>query len=410
MEAYTDAADAYAEADRLKTNDSACLYNWGRVLFILGGFVDAEVDPEAKLGHVTQSIDKFEAAVILQPDNTDALFNLAQALATRCDLLVESGGNHETGAPLLRRAIELFDRVYSLQEKCISDETQLTDEEPTTVDSLVDTVSAVAECITSLACMQTDPDNAKPLFRDACARLEKALTLCEERRVDVLCDWAAVLEAEANHCQDVDGHVDVRLYDPAISKLEEAIAVAPTQADPHCDLADLYLGIAHAKLLEATLDNDLDEEGVEDHKQQAKARIEAIDGEISNYYEQTCAEFRRALELEPDTLDILQRLGDVYFSRWRLPLDSSRKIEGRLLTNAHECYTKALSIEPEDMRLIIRMAQVYHAQNKSARVKELVYEWHDLGGDVRLLDEDEDVFEAEFVDKVTELLAAKKSH
>jgi tetratricopeptide (TPR) repeat protein len=411
LEAYTDAAEAYAEADRLKPQDGACLYNWGRVLFILGGFVDGEVDPDAKLDYVTQSIEKFESAVKLQPDNTDALFNLAQSLATRCDLLVSGENAREEGIPLLERAIELFDRVYKLQQEQLNSGTTQTDDEPITPDVLVDTVSAVAECITSLACMQEDMDEAKRLFQEACKRLEDALPLCKERRADILCDWAAVLEAQGNHFQDAEGRVDPSLYEPAIAKLKEAIAEAPDLADPHCDLADLYLNIAHSKLLEATLDNDVAEKDGEDahqdpqqREQNARAHIAAIESDITKYYEQACAEFKSALELEPDTLDILQRLGDVYFSRWRLPLDSSQAIGEQLLAEARECYVKGLSIEPKDMHLIIRLAQVYHVQGKAHKCRELVEEWHELGGTIDALHEDEDVFEPEFIDKVAEIL------
>ncbi|RKP09103.1 hypothetical protein THASP1DRAFT_23028 [Thamnocephalis sphaerospora] len=129
-----------------------------------------------------------------------------------------------------------------------------------------------------------------------------------------------------------------------------------------------------------------------------------MDRDVSSYYELACEQFKLALEAEPDTLDILQRLGDVYFSRSRLPLDSSKAIEAQLVADAKTCYLNGLKTEPEDMALMIRLAQVYHVQSQTDELKRLVADWHALGGDADLLHDDDDVFEMEFIDKVTELL------
>ncbi|RKP25455.1 hypothetical protein SYNPS1DRAFT_28816, partial [Syncephalis pseudoplumigaleata] len=409
LDAYTQAAAAYTEADRLQPKDAACLYNWGRVMFILGGFVDGDEDPDEKLRHVSQAIEKFEASVALQPDNTDALFNLAQALATRCDLLVDNDNDRATGEPLLKRAIALFDQVYALQEAALNNAATATEEAstassssspppPPTKESLVDTVSAVAECVTSLACLQETAKEADALFDDACQRLERALSLSEERRSDILCDWAAVLEAKANHQQqNTAERMDAQLYEPAIAKLKEAMAAGPTLADPRCDLGDLYLGIAHGKLIEATL--DADELDASAEKEQAVARIAAMDDEITPYYEQACAAFKEAASLEPTNAGIKQKLGDIYFARSRLPLDSAKAIEQKLLAEAEHWYQATLEVAQDDPEPVIRLAQVYDVQGRAEDYERLLNQWQKLEGTVNDLYEEDDVFEMEFIDK-----------
>ncbi|KAI8052068.1 hypothetical protein BDF22DRAFT_656182 [Syncephalis plumigaleata] len=403
FDAYTQAAAAYTEADRLHPNDTACLYNWGRVLFILGGFVDGDEDPDEKLRHVSLAIEKFEQSVKLQPNNTDALFNLAQALATRCDLLVDTDNDRATGEPLLRRAITLFDQVYGLQEAAIasggnesatattttssSANTEDSNQTPPTKEALVDTVSAVAECVTSLACLQETAEEADKLFADACSRLERALPLSEERKADILCDWAAVLEAKANHeQQNTTECMNAKLYEPAIAKLKEAMAAGPTLADPRCDLGDLYLGIAHGKLVEATLDMDeqdeskMTEQNEAELKRQAEARIATMDGEITPYYENACAAFKEAASLEPSNAGIKQKLGDIYFARSRLPLDSAKAIEQKLLSEAESWYQATLEVASDDPEPMVRLAQVYDVQGRTEDYERLLNQWHKLEG------------------------------
>ncbi|KAI9597531.1 hypothetical protein BDF19DRAFT_435365 [Syncephalis fuscata] len=432
LDAYTQAASAYTEANSLQPDDAACLYNWGRVLFILGGFVDGDEDPDEKLQYVNEAITKFEASVKRQPDNTDALFNLAQALATRCDLLVDTDNDRAAGEPLLRRAIKLFDQVYQLQEVAAANaDTTMPDDNtadnPTSKplptinkNTLVDTVSTVAECITSLACLQETSEQADSLFDEACQRLERALELSNERRADILCDWAAVLEAKVNHQQqqqqpDTVKRMDVSLYDPVIAKLQEAIEAGPTLADPRCDLGDLYLGIAHGRLIEATFDADLDETKVvtvdatteEEMKRQAEARIAAMDGEITPYYEKACAAFKEAAELEISNVGIRQKLGDIYFARSRLPLDSAKAIEQTLLKEAEHWYQQTLEAAVDDPEPIIRLAQVYEVQGRKEEYIKLLDQWNALGGTVGELYEEDDVFEMGFIDKVAKQLETK---
>jgi tetratricopeptide (TPR) repeat protein len=424
FDAYTQAAAAYTEADRIQPSDPACLYNWGRVLFILGGFVDGDEDPDEKLRHVSLAIEKFEQSVKLQPNNTDALFNLAQALATRCDLLVDNDNDCATGEPLLRRAISLFDQVYKLQEAAIASGGESTgtatntddnNQTPPTKEALVDTVSAVAECVTSLACLQKTAQEADKLFADACSRLEHALPLSEERKADILCDWAAVLEAKANHEQQKTTEcMNAKLYEPAIAKLKEAMAAGPTLADPRCDLGDLYLGIAHGKLVEATLDADdqdesttMTEQDEVELRRQAEARIATMDGEITPYYENACAAFKEAATLEPNNAGIKQKLGDIYFARSRLPLDSAKAIEQKLLSEAESWYQTTLEVASDDPEPVIRLAQVYDVQGRTEDYERLLNQWYKLEGTVNDLYEEDDVFEMEFIERVAKWLELK---
>lgn len=62
----------------------------GRVLYLLVGFLPAQVSPEQKLELLDRSIEKFRAALVREPNRTDAQFNLGQALHSRSEILQET--------------------------------------------------------------------------------------------------------------------------------------------------------------------------------------------------------------------------------------------------------------------------------------------------------------------------------
>ncbi|CAO3635084.1 unnamed protein product [Cunninghamella echinulata] len=78
---YERALQMYIKAHAINSEDADCAYNWGRVLFILVGFLPPHTAPEDKLIKLDESIEKFRLALKLESNNkTDVEFNLAQAL------------------------------------------------------------------------------------------------------------------------------------------------------------------------------------------------------------------------------------------------------------------------------------------------------------------------------------------
>ncbi|ORZ11881.1 hypothetical protein BCR42DRAFT_453833 [Absidia repens] len=118
---YERALDMYSKAHGLNDQDADCVYNWGRVIYILVGFLPAHTAPEDKLIKLDESIDKFRQALRLDSDSkTDVEFNLAQALHMRSEILQEASeveNAYGQSALALQEAISLFDTVYELQEK-----------------------------------------------------------------------------------------------------------------------------------------------------------------------------------------------------------------------------------------------------------------------------------------------------
>jgi tetratricopeptide (TPR) repeat protein len=388
-ELVTEAAKAYEKAHQLKQDDVLALFQWGRAIFTLSEFVDEEEEGiEAKIDHVDNAIEKLEMALVRDSKDPDVLFHLAQANALKSDLLMDELDDTENARIYMERAIGYFDRAYPLREAQIKNGTPNLLGEVVGQDALIDIVSSAAEAVTSLALLQTDDKKAEALFQSSYDRLARALDLAPERRAELLNEWATALQSYADWKQDKLGHFDDTLYEPAIAKLEESIAVDPTRTESICDLAELHLNVAHTILARAALGNE--DEEIEADNPEDEEKIRAL--------------IERAIEIDPTNATLHVKLADAIFGQSQLPIKSSRQNLQALLKLAEEGYRTALVCEKEVERtdILLRLAQTLYFQGRTNECDEMLDEWKAEGGGIHSMQDAGNILENEFAEKVFE--------
>ncbi|KAI9227705.1 MAG: hypothetical protein DHS80DRAFT_23997 [Piptocephalis tieghemiana] len=393
---YEQALDAYASASALQPKDEGCLYNWGRISFILAGFLD-EVDPEAKADYLTTAMDKFRAALEISPEHSECCYTLAQALIASADHKAEEEEDDEGANADLTEASQLFTRVFSIQEAQMAKGEPK--EDPMTEDNLVDTLVGHCEALNSLAYLTDSKDAYEAHFTEAIKLLERAIALRPSRKSELLQEWAGVLESRAEKRGDEAGRVEDADYDEALAKLDEACKEDPKNADAFCDKGDLLLTVAHARLITAAIDADQSEEAAISPEKAAAAESAVWEG-----YGLACTAYEKAAELEPESVGILQKLGDLCFTRSRLQMTAAKEAESSLLAKAEEWYRAGLAKDDGDEELIVRLAQVLFAQGgtKAAEVDALIIRFKELGGLPDDVIEEPELFEEDFITKVAE--------
>ncbi|KAI9597530.1 hypothetical protein BDF19DRAFT_435364 [Syncephalis fuscata] len=409
----TQAAAAYENAHKLKTDDSHCLYQWGRALFTLAEFVVVEEEGvEKKLELSTDAIEKLEQAEKLSPDNADILYHLGQALAIKCDLFVDELDDTEGGTPLMEKAIELYERAYPLREQQIASGAVDAKGEAYTNGHLIDIVIAVVQSITSLGCMESTSEEAKKKFEDSVGRIARALDLDASRRAELLQEWANVLQAQASYRQDQSGELNASFYEPAIAKLEEAIAADEKRTEAIVDLAELYLSLAHGRLAEASIGNEEDDEEDEEDEEKITAiidaRIAAAEPDIVPHYEKAIQQFERAVSVDSENSALHVYLGDAIFGRSQLPLPSSKANENELLASAEKNYRTALKLEKErdESAVLLRLAQSVFFLKRADECSTLLDQWKEGGSGLETLYEADDILEREFIEHIFEKFEA----
>ncbi|KAJ3413278.1 hypothetical protein HDV05_008264 [Chytridiales sp. JEL 0842] len=117
---YESSAEAYAKACGLK-QDADAIYNWGRLLFLLGEYKSPPYPAKQRLQLFNQSIERLRTASQLDPSHSDSFFNLAQSLRSSVELSLDSGESMEDGEMgrrgwgMLVEADATFERAWELQ-------------------------------------------------------------------------------------------------------------------------------------------------------------------------------------------------------------------------------------------------------------------------------------------------------
>ncbi|KAI8071702.1 hypothetical protein BC940DRAFT_330923 [Gongronella butleri] len=381
---YERAVDMYAKAYALKEDDPDCLYNWGRVLFILVGFFPPHTTPEERLPRVDASIDKFRKALALAGSNkTDVEFNLAQALHLRSELLQESSdidGAYGLSAIALQEAITMFDSVYEVQEQdylkqkepsaTVASEKEdgtangtesapeasstpqeasgqddyetVTQMEATTAYSLIDTLVASGDALTTMASMMAVYPDAKKVFeraRDKLDRAERWLADTSESdkehhkaRVQILLKRGHSLCALADRAFLATSQADPSLYEHALDTLVHVTEkLDDKNVEAWCDLGDVYSRYAQAIL--------------DDCEQHSKPLDRKTTGkDVWQLYGKAADALATALKIEPKNLQILNKASDVSMARAQLPLPVAEKNQTQLLKNAQFYCKQAVEI------------------------------------------------------------------
>ncbi|KAG1297980.1 hypothetical protein G6F66_002122 [Rhizopus arrhizus] len=446
---YERAAEMYGKAFELNDKDADCVYNWGRVLFLLVDFLPLHADPEDKLEKVDLSIEKFRAALHLEVNKTDAQFNLAQALHQRSEILQETteiDNAYGASAVALQEAMSIFDQLYSLQEKeymemhappseeeeerPVEDQknettqedkeefTTVTKVEATTEYSLIETLLSTAETMSTMGSMLASFPASMDLFSRAKAKLALAEQWYEKMpvgsaedseaeeqrktaRIQINLKEAATYAAMADRTLVASNTIDSRLFDRAIERLDEIInQYDPRLVEALCDKGDILTSYGQA-IVEVA------------HKKQLPLVPEKSGKEVWHLLSVATKSFQAALAVESKNLRILNKMGDLSLLRAKLQLPIAERNRLQLLKNAEFYYKHAVEVDKEVLTSgYVGWAMSEWALEEWADVKDkkedalkIIRVWIKRGGDgdlFRNLVEDNEAWDEGFVDFVIE--------
>ncbi|KAF9190968.1 hypothetical protein BGZ51_007986 [Haplosporangium sp. Z 767] len=508
---YEKAGDMYNKACKLNPEDSDCLYNFGRVLYIL---VDFTHSPCQKLSLLNASIERFRLALTYDSDNADTLFNLAQALTTHAEVIQDhgedddeehdhehkhgdndpyQGGSPEERAALeLQEAISLFESCYSIQQRDLyaavhdakTQEGQeekpksLVDQEKQELSNsagvLIDTLISASQALTSLAFLVETVERSQGYYKEAAEKLEIALGVANDKMLwpsdteegsssskgkgklavaevlgdneddiapatrpvsafreaesksdtvsqkEKICDihlqYSNLLTSKTDRNFQDTGKISESLYEKSLQHLDVVLSHQPRHVEALCDKGDLLgswaqglatfekgltpgmkdlenwdsasgsdiqLGTSDAIAAEpsATLDDD--------KKASRPARIWQL-------FASATRAFLTALEVEPQNTSILEKLGDIHWSRSLLSSSVAIKNRDMLLNNASVYYRYAwescrdASVENVDeeqrLEILLSWAQVLRAiPGKDEDMLRVLRQWKRCGGTKEML-------------------------
>ncbi|KAF1806874.1 hypothetical protein V8B55DRAFT_1348115 [Mucor lusitanicus] len=459
---YERAADMYGKASAANPKDADCVYNWGRVLFLLVNFLPSHASPEEKLEKVDQSIEKFRVALDLEPNKTDAQFNLAQALHQRSEILQETTeieNAYAASAVALQEAITLFDSVYDLQEKeylelnspatmdKTADEeedeehqhshepeqseksatasppseefTTVTKVEPTTAYSLIETLLSTSETMTTMASMLASYPASMDLFSRAKSKLAAAEKWYSQMpnestddnmdaekqkkaaRIQINLKQSAMYAAMADRSFLATGVVDSSLFEKSIEQLNEIVTnYDKKNVEALCDRGDVMSSFGQA--IREVAD-----------KKKTALNPDTDGKEVWKLYANAMKSFQEAMALEPKNTQILNKMGDLSITRAALDLPVAQRNRRQLLDNAKVYYRNAVQVDRDVLTSgYLGWAMTEWALEEWADVPDkkedaikIIEAWIKRGGTGALfsnLADDNDVLDEDFVEFITE--------
>jgi len=357
----------------------------------LVNFLPSHASPEEKLEKVDQSIEKFRVALDLEPNKTDAQFNLAQALHQRSEILQETTeieNAYSASAVALQEAITLFDSVYDLQEKeylelnppATTDKvpeekeeehshdhepsekpatasppseefTTVTKVEPTTAYSLIETLLSTSETMTTMASMLASYPASMDLFSRAKSKLATAEKWYSQMpnastddnvdaekqklaaRIQINSKQSAMYAAMADRSFLATGVVDSTLFEKSIEQLNEIVTKYDKKnVEALCDRGDVLSSFGQAI------------REVADKKKMA-LNPDTDGKEVWKLYANAMKSFQEAMALEPKNTQILNKMGDLSITRAALDLPVAQRNQRQLLDNAKVYYRNAVQVD-----------------------------------------------------------------
>ncbi|KAF9988248.1 hypothetical protein BGZ65_009945 [Modicella reniformis] len=524
---YEKAGDMYNKACKLNPEDSDCLYNFGRVLYILVDFTHSACQ---KLSLLNASIERFRTALMYDPDNADTLFNLGQALTTHAEVIQDHNEDDEhhdhehmkedddQGSPVERAALELqeaitlFENCYSIQqrelyasvqeafpknssgkeEKPAESAVQELKELSSAAGALIDTLISSSQALTSLAYLVKTVERSQEYYRQAAGKLDIALgvgndkllwpagvessssskdkrkeatlelllesesdevlpatkpvssfreaepqsdTINQKEKIsDIHLQYSAVYSSQAERYYDDMGKISEEFHEKALSHLDTVLSHRPRQVMALCDKGDLLggwaQGLAELEKNSATLsDGELDRWdststisfGTSDAVAAAEPTEASADGAKSSrpariwqLFASATRAFLSALDVEPQNTSILEKLGDIHWSRSRLSSSVALKNRPTLLNNASVYYRYAwdsckeatgdgVDLE-QRLEVLLSWAQVLRAMpGRDEDVQRVLRQWKRSGGTKEMLkelleDDSGDILQEDFIE------------
>jgi tetratricopeptide (TPR) repeat protein len=294
--------------------------------------------------------------------------------------------------------------------------TTVTEVIPTTAFTLIDTLVATANALSTMASMLANFEKSISLFDDAKQKLgqaEKWLSQASRENdkdyqqavIQISLQHAQTLSLLADRTMTASGQVDDKTYTLALEKLDFITSkVDSRHCEAMCDRGDLLSQYAQAKqqsLLRSGRKLDTDPSGKE----------------VWQLFSQASKSFQGALEIEAKNINILRKLGDLSLIRAQLPMGVAEKNKLQLLKNAEFYYKQVLESDKEDLYgAWLGWAMSAWAQGEWCRVPgkpveagKIIKMWIKRGGDEDVIQgahEESDCYPKQFIDWVmTEFFA-----
>ncbi|KAI8143216.1 hypothetical protein BJV82DRAFT_668851 [Fennellomyces sp. T-0311] len=458
---YERAAGMYEKAHALNDQDPDCLYNWGRIQYILVGFYPAHTAPEAKLKVLDEAIEKFRKALTLDANKTDSQFNLAQALHLRSEILqdaTEVDNPYMQSAMALQEAISLFETVYDGQEREFngqrldgshhdhqhndehkhddhqrndnpkhdnhqhnddpkhedhhhdeqkhepapsSEYTTVTEVEATTAYSLIDTLLSMSDTMTTMASMLASYQSAVDLFSKARSKLG----LAEK--------WLGTTSDEDK--EHKQARIQINLKEAQnFSQQAERSFLASKRVDH--DLFQQALGRLDdiiEQLDPRNVEAFCDKGDILGSYAELIAQEDKPTSDVWQHYAQADKSLKAALKIESKNLNILNKLGDLSIARARLELPVAERNKAQLLKNAEFYFKQAVETDRQVLTsgyigwayscwALEEWTQVEDKKKAAAKVIQL---WLGRGGSAEMfgdLTEDTETVDSDFIEWVNE--------
>jgi tetratricopeptide (TPR) repeat protein len=366
-------------------------------------YVPEHAEAEERLNLLDKSISRFRKVLDMQTNNADAMFNLAQGLTVRADLVEDVDGitdAHGEAAQALQEAVSLYESAYELQEKLHQQQTHgggsssssntpiAISKAPVTAFTLIETLTSLVDATRSLGEMLDDFEDVQLLYKAALSKISLAYGILAESTeseedtsaiVQLYQSHASLLAALADRTFTDTGALDEKSYKTAIETLAKVVILDQDNVEAHCDLGDLFGGYAQAKMRTCT-DQDIS-------SQEEKSLWEL--------YTEATRCFQTALDYQPDNLNTLFKLGDIHFTRAQLPFAIAQKQKTQLLKSAEYWYKHAVDLETSDLEggwlpwamSAWAIAKWTHHMEKLTEAENILKLWIEQGGSLDLLKE-----------------------
>jgi tetratricopeptide (TPR) repeat protein len=361
-------------------------------------YVPQHAAAEERLNLLDKSISRFRKVLEMQPNNADALFNLAQGLTVRADLVEDVEGlvdAHGEAAQALQEAVSLYESAYELQERLRHQEAHnvgsssatavAISKAPVTPFTLIETLTSLVDATTSLGEMLDQFEDVQLLYKAALSKISLAFGILTDSTeseedsaivIQLYRSHATLLSTLADRTYTDTGKLDQKSYETAIETLAKVIILDHDNVEAHCDLGDLFGGYAQAKIRTCTDDASLQEDAIWD------------------LYTEATRCFQNALDYEPDNLGTLFKLGDIHFTRAQLPFKVAQKQKTQLLKSAEYWYKHAVDLETSDLEggwlpwAMSAWALANWTDNHTEKLAEaegILKLWFEQGGSIKLL-------------------------
>lgn len=290
--------------------------------------------------------------------------------------------------------------------------TTVTEVEPTTAYSLIDTLVSLADAMTTMASMLASYQSAVDLYsraRKHLSQAEKWLMVGtstddkehKQARIQISLKEAQNLSSQAERSFLATTKVDHRLFNQAVDQLDNILEhVDDRHVETQCDRGDIL----------STFGDHLCKE--------AKAHHQPLDPETTgktvwHIYSQADKSFKAALEIEPKNMSILNKLGDLSMSRARLDIPVAQRNRSQLIKNAEFYFKRAVETDRQVLTTgwigwaysTWALEQWTKVQGQKHEASRIINTWIKRGGCSDLfaeLTEDTDAMDQDFLEWVNE--------